>query len=173
MMCSAKCHNCGTINDFKISLIGSNGIVEITFTCINCGALNEMCIDFSDPKNPVEDWLCLAPKGFEWSLPSGMITPAVGDPIYVSATGVHLSRKAYIDRYGVDPKIAYEHMRRERAYAVESTLSYDSSQLKQDQSRRSDQLISEDRTIQELRRISCRKAICCNCGTVNEVNVIK
>jgi hypothetical protein len=125
MKIRAKCHNCGTVNELQVEPIGATGKVELTFACINCGALNEICIDFADTSNPVEDWLCLPPSGFEWALPSGRIKPAVGDPIYVSAVGEYLSRDAYIDRYKVDPEIAFEYMRSHEGVTVGSKASSD------------------------------------------------
>jgi hypothetical protein len=77
--------------------------------CKNCGAVNEV----SDRSLAEEDdWLqCAIPEGFEWNLPAGKITPIIGDPIYISAMGEHLSYQAYLDEYGVDPEIAYHLMR--------------------------------------------------------------
>jgi hypothetical protein len=58
------------------------------------------------------DWLdCSLPEGFEWILPTGKITPIIGDPIYISAMGEHLSYEAYLAEYGIDPEIAYTLMR--------------------------------------------------------------
>jgi len=74
--------------------------------CQNCGAVNLV-----EPE-PGEDWLeCLLPQGFEWSLPAGKLSPAVGAPIYVDAHGNHLSREAYLVKYNIDPEIAYQNMR--------------------------------------------------------------
>jgi hypothetical protein len=119
----AKCHKCSFINVLQAEPIGATGKVEIMFACANCGALNEINIDFSDPANPVEEWLCLPPTGFEWSLPSGKIKPAAGDPIYVSAIGEHLSRENYIDRYKVDPEVALKYMRSHKGVSMGSKTS--------------------------------------------------
>ena len=63
------------------------------------------------------------PSGFEWVLPSGKITPVVGQPIYISAIGEKFSRQDYINRYRIDPEIAYEYMRgRMRKSASTDTL---------------------------------------------------
>jgi len=68
-------------------------------------------LDVEQPE-PGEDWLeCLLPQGFEWALPAGKLTPVVGAPIYVSASGDHLSREAYLAWYNIDPEIAYRNMR--------------------------------------------------------------
>ena len=59
-----------------------------------------------------DDWLeCTLPEGFEWILPAGKITPIVGEPLYISGFGEHLSRQAYRDKYDIDPEIAYQLMR--------------------------------------------------------------
>lgn len=59
-----------------------------------------------------ENWLgCIDPTGFEWSLPSGKITPIVGAPIYIDAYGDQYSQAAYQSKYGVDPEEAYTKMR--------------------------------------------------------------
>jgi hypothetical protein len=151
MKIRAKCHNCDTINELQVEPIGATGKVEITFACIKCGALNEICIDFSDPANPVEDWLCLPPTGFEWSLPSGKITPAVGDPIYVSAIGEQLTRENYIDRYKVDPEIAFEYMRAHKGISVGSKTSSDLGNITvSQQGSRSLGFPDKKRQIQEL-----------------------
>jgi len=81
----------------------------VKFICRNCGAVNIAVLD--DIGDDVE-WLdCLEPKGFEWQLPAGMITTVTGQEIYVSATGEHLSRKQYCQKYNLDPKRAYTLMR--------------------------------------------------------------
>ncbi len=106
-----KCHKCGDLSNFKVEPISNNKICEYTFTCNNCGALNTLFFDFYDPNPLTHEWLCLPPEGFEWILPSGKITPIVGDPIYVSAFGEYLSWKRYIEKYKLDPEIAYQKMR--------------------------------------------------------------
>jgi hypothetical protein len=64
-----------------------------------------------DPENE-DNWLsCLPPRGFEWKLPAGKITPVVGDPIYVTASGAYRSREEYIAQYGLDPEVALTMMR--------------------------------------------------------------
>jgi hypothetical protein len=79
------------------------------FICRNCGVVNE-----ADDKilSNGDDWLeCDLPTGFEWMLPAGKITPVVGDPIYISGNGEHLSQSEYLEKYKIDPEIAYKLMR--------------------------------------------------------------
>jgi hypothetical protein len=106
-----KCHKCGDLSNFKVEPVSDNKICEYTYTCCNCGALNTLFFDFDDPNPLNHEWLCIPPEGFEWILPSGKITPVVGDPIYVSAFGEYLSWRRYIEKYKLDPEIAYQKMR--------------------------------------------------------------
>jgi hypothetical protein len=77
--------------------------------CQQCGCVN--IVEITDKENP-ENWLpCLLPEGFEWTLPSGKITPVVGEPIYKDAMGANFSRKDYLAKYNIDPEIAYTKMR--------------------------------------------------------------
>ena len=77
--------------------------------CKNCGVVNEVSEEDIEDN---DDWLqCALPTGFEWILPAGKITPIVGDPIYISGMGEHLSHDAYLDKYNIDPEIAYRLMR--------------------------------------------------------------
>ena len=79
------------------------------FVCKNCGVVNVVA---NEVLKSDDDWLeCILPTGFEWTLPAGKITPIIGDPIYVSAQGNYFSRQAYLDKYYIDPEIAYELMR--------------------------------------------------------------
>jgi hypothetical protein len=78
--------------------------------CKNCGVVNEVSLEAL--KDDEDDWLqCTLPEGFEWSLPAGKITPIVGDPIYISAVGEHLSYDQFLEEYNIDPEIAYNLMR--------------------------------------------------------------
>ncbi len=80
------------------------------FICKNCGVVNEVSMEAL--KEDEDDWLqCTLPEGFEWSLPAGKITPIVGDPIYISAVGEHLSYDQFLEEYNIDPEIAYNLMR--------------------------------------------------------------
>jgi hypothetical protein len=91
----------------------------VQFICKNCGAVNIPNIEAGTEADwegadwwKSQDWLdCLEPKGFEWKLPAGKITPVVGPAIYISATGEQLSRKEYCRRFNLDPEIAYKFMR--------------------------------------------------------------
>lgn len=79
------------------------------FICRNCGVVNEAS---KEALASSSDWLqCALPTGFEWILPAGKISPIVGDPIYISGFGEHLSYEEYLNKYGIDPEIAYKLMR--------------------------------------------------------------
>jgi hypothetical protein len=80
--------------------------------CKYCGVVNEIRLeDLADDDE--NDWLaCDLPVGFEWNLPAGKITPVVGDPIYISGFGEHLSWEDYLLKYNIDPEIAYLRMRK-------------------------------------------------------------
>ena len=67
-----------------------------------------------DPEYSPDDWLCDLPLSFQWVLPVGKITPIVGNPVYVSSQGGNLSRNEYLERYNVDPEIAYQLMRKDK-----------------------------------------------------------
>lgn len=85
------------------------------FVCKNCGVVN--VASSGALANDDDDWLdCVLPEGFEWILPAGKITPIVGEPIYISGLGEHLSRSAYLKKYNIDPEIAYNMMRGNRRY---------------------------------------------------------
>ena len=80
--------------------------------CKYCGVVNEISVEDLAADNR-SDWLyCDLPVGFEWSLPAGKITPVVGDPIYISGFGEHLSWEEYLLKYNIDPEIAYLRMRK-------------------------------------------------------------
>ena len=65
----AKCHQCGTKNVLDIEPAMTSGKIKINFVCQNCGALNELDIDPQNLGDTEQDWLCIAPEGFEWTLP--------------------------------------------------------------------------------------------------------
>jgi hypothetical protein len=90
--------------------------MNIKFICKNCGSVNAKDKEvLLDPEYSQEDWLCDDfPLGFEWILPVGKITPIIGSPIYVSSLGGNLSRSEYLERYNVDPEIAYQLMRKDK-----------------------------------------------------------
>ena len=80
--------------------------------CKNCGVVNEISVEDLAADNH-SDWLyCDLPLGFEWNLPAGKITPVVGDPIYISGGGEHLSWEEYLLKYNIHPEIAYLRMRK-------------------------------------------------------------
>ena len=110
----AKCFHCGNENELDIEPAVTNGKTKYNFICQNCGALNELSIDPMNLNDTEQDWLCGAPNGFEWIMPSGKVMPIVGDPIYVSALGEYLTRSAYLEKYKLDPEIAYQFMRKNR-----------------------------------------------------------
>jgi len=66
--------------------------------CKNCGVINEIS---DDAQIEDSDWVeCTLPEGFEWVLPAGKITPVIGDPLYISAQGEHLSQPLSICCHG-------------------------------------------------------------------------
>jgi hypothetical protein len=82
------------------------------FFCQNCGAENDADITAANLAPSEGDWLdCLPPHGFEWVLPAGVITPAYGAPIYISANGEQLAKDDYEKEYHIDPEIALQFMR--------------------------------------------------------------
>jgi hypothetical protein len=96
--------------------------------CKNCGVVNEVSEEDIEDN---DDWLqCALPTGFEWILPAGKITPIVGDPIYISGTGEHLSHDAYLDKYNIDPEIAYRLMRGKVSTKEVSRIIAKQSQVK-------------------------------------------
>jgi hypothetical protein len=94
--------------------------------CKNCGVVNE--IPDGATAGDDDDWLpCIIPEGFEWNLPAGKITPIIGAPIYISGFGEQLSYQAYLDKYGIDPEIAYNLMRgNSRARSLAKTITIQS-----------------------------------------------
>jgi hypothetical protein len=95
--------------------------------CKNCGVVNEVSLEALNDDE--DDWLqCTLPEGFEWSLPAGKITPIVGDPIYISAVGEHLSYDQFLEEYNIDPEIAYNLMRgRMNAYTASRMINRQAS----------------------------------------------
>lgn len=91
--------------------------------CKYCGVVNEISVEDLAADNH-SDWLyCDLPVGFEWSLPAGKITPVVGDPIYISGFGEHLSWEEYLLKYNIDPEIAYLRMRKRSEAQIASKAS--------------------------------------------------
>jgi hypothetical protein len=127
--------------------------------CEKCGAFNAISAnpleqDFSDIRlqgMPVQ--------GFEWVLPSGKIVPVIGDPIYVSANGEHLSRKAYMDMYKLDPEIAYNYMRKRLDEQKSNKTSNSQNQ---------DMALSSQPNLSNIQKI---EVLCRNCGCVCELTL--
>ncbi len=89
------------------------------FICNNCGTVN---VASKEAMASNDDWLkCALPTGFEWILPAGKISPIVGEPIYISGNGEHLSKEEYLNKYGIDPEIAYNLMRGKNVSRILST----------------------------------------------------
>jgi hypothetical protein len=153
-----KCFNCGTINEINVEPV-DKGMVQIHFVCQNCGALNTLDVDPQNPDNKEQDWLCLPPTGFEWVLPAGKITPIIGDPIYISAFGEHLSRKVYLERYKVDPEIAYQYMRKKRNAQTASKTTNNPSQS------------FAANPMLEISNIQKIEVLCPNCNRICELNI--
>ena len=156
---SAKCHQCTESCELELESTGANTICEYTFTCNDCGALNTLFFDFNDPDPEDHEWLCLPPEGFEWTLPSGKITPVVGDPIYVSAFGEYLSWERYIEKYRLDPEIAYQNMRRGRNKMIGSKITNKPSQS----------VVAQ--ALPDLTNIKKIEVLCKNCGDICELNI--
>ena len=154
---SAKCHQCGKSNQLNIEPVQTSTICEYTFVCKNCGALNTLYIDPNDPSPDNQEWLCLPPEGFEWILPSGKITPILGEPIYVSALGEYLSREIYINRYKLDPEIAYKYMRKKRSDPIDSKVMNKPSQS----------VVTHDPP--DLSNIKKIEVLCKKCGGICEL----
>ncbi|MDD4579266.1 MAG: hypothetical protein PHF80_01180 [Methanothrix sp.] len=139
--------------------IGQDAIYKFSLICKNCGAFNLISVNPLGP-DPVETELQGAPvQGFEWVLPSGKIVPVIGDPIYISANGEHLSRKAYMDMYKLDPELAYIYMRRKLDVTVASNAANPSNQDAAMPSR------------PELANIQKIEVLCMNCGGICELIV--
>jgi hypothetical protein len=153
------CHKCGEKNIVNIEPVETNTICEITFVCSICGALNTLFFDPNNPDPENQEWLCIPPQGFEWVLPSGKIMPIVGDPIYVSAFGEHLSRRIYIERYKLDPEIAYQYMRRKRNAQISGEMTNGPTKS------------FAGHTLPNLENIKKIEILCKNCCRICELNL--
>jgi len=97
--------------------------MKVKFICKNCGSVNEKDKDvLLDPEYSTDDWLCDLPVSFEWILPVGKISPIVGNQMYVSSLGGNYSRSEYLEKYNVDPEIAYQLMRKDKGKSLANAM---------------------------------------------------
>lgn len=94
-----KCHNCGSEKETD------NPPKE--FICKVCGGAN--VVDLTDGTADSAGG-CIAPTGFEWQLPAGVLEGPTGK-IFVTAQGTHMTKAEFIDAYKIDPGIALAYMR--------------------------------------------------------------
>jgi hypothetical protein len=168
---NVKCHKCGAMNIVNIEPVEENTICEITFVCSTCGALNNLFYDPNDPDPEKQEWLCIPPQGFEWVLPAGKIMPIVGDAIYVSAFGEHLSRRIYIERYKLDPEIAYQYMRRKRNEQMGSDMIDKASQSTASKITNNLSQSVASNPVMDLSNIQKIEILCKNCYRICELNL--
>lgn len=92
------------------------GVKGKKVVCRICGTVLEL----DDPaENRDVDWLpCVLPEGFEWTLPAGRIESATGQIWYVDSNGRQWTHQGYIEKYGVDPEIAYQNMRKKSGVRI-------------------------------------------------------
>ena len=115
------------------------------FICRNCGVVNQASKEALAANG---DWLqCILPTGFEWILPAGKISPIVGEPIYISGHGEHLSYEEYLNKYGIDPEIAYNLMRGRNVSRIfsQQLQSRESREGKSSRTGKSSKIVSDDR----------------------------
>ena len=143
----------------NIEPIGLDAIYKFSLICKNCGAFNLISVNPLGPDPAETEWHGMPVQGFEWVLPSGKIVPVIGDPIYISANGEHLSRKAYMDMYKLDPEIAYIYMRRKLDVQVASNAANPSNQ---------DVAMPSRLDLANIRKI---EVLCTNCGGICELIV--
>jgi len=110
------CHGCGRTIDTELK--------PKEFVCNLCGAVNVV-------KYVEEGGLtaasCIPPTGFEWKEPSGVLEGPSGK-IFVSAQGTYMTKKEWMEAYGVDPEINLTWMRNmgktgKEGYANMSTMA--------------------------------------------------
>lgn len=94
-----KCHNCGSEKEPVT--------VPKEFVCKVCGAVNVVMLNDGTADSAGG---CIAPTGFEWTLPAGKLDGPAGT-IYVTAQGTHMTKVEYIETFGLDPDIALAYMR--------------------------------------------------------------
>jgi len=96
---------------------------------------------------------CLAsfPRGSNGFCRRERLTPIIGDPIYISGFGEQLSYQAYLDKYGIDPEIAYRLMRgNSRARSLAKTIVIQSQVGAQAGSKLIEGVWYEENHLQEL-----------------------
>ncbi|MCK9566041.1 MAG: hypothetical protein WA137_11685 [Methanothrix sp.] len=97
--------------------------MKIKIICKNCGSVNEKDKEvLLDPEYSTDDWICDLPVHFEWILPVGKISPIVGNPMYVSSLGGNYCRSEYLEKYNVDPEIAYQLMRKDKGKSLATAM---------------------------------------------------
>jgi hypothetical protein len=153
-----KCHKCAEKNIVNIESIETNTIYELEFICSICGSLNILSIDPND-SDPIQELFGKPPRGFEWILPSGKIMPIIGEPIYISASGEYLSRRTYLDRYKLDPEIAYEYMRRKQNKLMSNEMAKESGQKN---------LVNVRPNLENINKI---EILCKNCGKLCQLKL--
>jgi len=99
-MVTLKCHNCGSERETDSP--------PKEFVCRICGAVN--VVPLTDGTYD-EAAGCIPPTSFEWKLPAGCKETALGEKIFITAQGTEMSKKEYIDAFGLDPEIALGYMR--------------------------------------------------------------
>jgi len=73
----------------------------------------------------VDDWLpCLTLPEYVSMTPSGHIAPIVGPEIWIDGRGFHYTKQSYIEKYGIDPEIAWKAVKeyRKRAGKEDKTV---------------------------------------------------
>ena len=99
MTVTLKCHNCGAETELEKK--------PKEFKCLVCGAVNVVPLTDGAADQACG---CIAPTGFEWTLPAGKLSGPSGT-VYVTAQGSHMTKAEYIEAFGLDPEIALAYMR--------------------------------------------------------------
>jgi len=100
-MSKFKCHNCGR-------QVESDKLTKDTEWVCTCGAVNVVPLLDGTGDDAVS---CLAPTGFEWQLPSGVLEGPRGK-IYITAQGTQMTKDEFMTAFKVDPDLALEYMRK-------------------------------------------------------------
>ena len=93
------CHNCDSEKETD------NPRKE--FVCKVCGGVNVVALTDGTADQAGG---CIAPTGFEWTLPAGVLDGPMGK-IFVTAQGSQMTKAEYIEAFGLDPEIALAYMR--------------------------------------------------------------